>query len=237
MRRWKAAMARVAAWRALACALATPARATAQGSVSGQLTLLERADASARDLASAVVYLERAEGASAAAGPLAAVPDARIVMSSREFVPRVAVVTVGSAVGFPNHDAYRHNVFSNTGPTVFDLALYGRGTSRSATFARPGVHPVFCNIHARMTAYVVAVPTSLYAQPGADGRFEIARVPPGRYTLRVWHERGGTDARQVDVPTTGLAGLAVQLDARGHRVLPHKNKFGLDYGPPGRDRY
>jgi plastocyanin len=215
-----------------ASALTRPARA--QGSVSGQVSLLERVDAGVHDLATAVVYLEPADGAT---GSLPAVRDARIAMSSREFVPRVQVVTVGSEVGFPNLDAFRHNVFSNTGPTVFDLALYGRGKSRSATFARPGVHPIFCNIHARMSAYVLAVPTALYAQPGADGRFAIAHVPAGRYTLRVWHERGGEQARPVEVPAAGVAGLALQLDARGHRPTAHKNKFGQDYGVPGRDRY
>jgi plastocyanin len=208
--------------------------ALAQGSVSGQVALLERADGAASDLAAAVVYLEPADGGAPALAP---VRDARIAMSSREFVPRVQVVTVGSEVGFPNLDAFRHNVFSNTGPTVFDLALYGRGKSRSATFTRPGVHAIFCNIHARMSAYVLALPTALYVQPGADGRFAIAHVPAGRYTLRVWHERGGEQARAVEVPAAGLGGVALQLDARGHRPTTHKNKFGQDYAPPGRDRY
>jgi plastocyanin len=217
---------------AAVCALPAARMSAAQGTVRGQVTTLERPGARAADLAAAVVWLEPL-GDAPAPQP---VRDARIAMSSREFVPHVSAVTVGSAVGFPNQDAFRHNVFSNTGPAAFDLALYGRGESRAATFARPGVYPVFCNIHARMTAYVVAVPTALYAQPGADGRFAVAGVPAGRYTLRVWHERGGAHGRPLEVPAAG-AEVAVQLDARGYRPVPHKNKFGLDYGAAGRDRY
>ena len=53
-------------------------------------------------------------------------------MESREFVPRVRVVGVGSAVAFPNQDPFRHNVFSKSGPSEFDLGLYGRGETKEA---------------------------------------------------------------------------------------------------------
>jgi plastocyanin len=206
--------------------------AGAQGAVGGRITILERSGVRTTDLANAVVYLEPAAGARALG-----TATTQIVMESREFVPRVRVVTVGSTVEFPNQDPFRHNVFSNTGPAAFDLGLYERGASKGATLRQAGVYPVFCNIHARMVAFVLAIATPYFTQAGADGRFTVANVPAGRYTLRAWHDRGGEQARQLDVPAAGVSDVSVELDARGYRPVPHKNKFGQEYTTAGRDRY
>lgn len=215
--------------------LASPRALRAQGSVSGRITIQERTDARTPDLASAVVYLEPAAGA---ATPRAAEPvTAQIAMESRTFIPRVRVVPVGSTVEFPNQDPFRHNVFSNSGPTEFDLGLYGRGESKGVALRKPGIFTIFCNIHARMSAFVVAVPTPHFTQAGADGRFTLAGVPAGRYTLHVWHDRGGAETRAIDVPAGGVQDAEVRLDARGYKVATHKNKFGQEYTATGRDRY
>jgi plastocyanin len=203
--------------------------------VTGQLTILERPGARTNDLADAVIWLERPGGAGAPpAGPTTV---AQIAMESRQYSPHVRVVTPGSTVEFPNNDPFRHNVFSKSGPSEFDLGLYGRGQTKGARVERPGIYPVFCNIHSRMVAFIVAAPSSLVAQPGADGRFAITSVPPGTYTLHAWHDRGGEQSRELTVPPEGAAGVTVQLDARTYRFAQHKNKFGQDYPPAGRDRY
>jgi len=204
----------------------------AQGVVSGQLSIQERAGARTTDLSSAVVWLQ----ASGNARP-AAPSTVQIVMESRQYVPRVRVVTTGSRVDFPNQDPFRHNVFSKSGPGEFDLGLFGRGESRGARFDRPGVYPVFCNIHARMLAFVVAVATPHVTQAGSDGRFSLKGVPDGEYTLHVWHDRGGEHQRKINITGSGTTDVMVQLDARSFRFVQHRNKFGQDYTAAGRDRY
>lgn len=200
--------------------------------VSGRVTILERTGDRTIDLPDAVIWLEAPVSQRRSAPPTRT----QIGMESKRFIPRVRVVPLGSTVEFPNLDPFRHNVFSNVGPTGFDLGLYGRGERRGARFDRPGVQPIFCNIHSRMVAYVVAVATPHFAQAAPDGRFHLADVPPGRYTLRSWHERGGETSREVDVTASGLADVELTLDARGYRPVPHKNKFGQAYAP-GSDRY
>jgi hypothetical protein len=157
-------------------------------------------------------------------------------MESRQFRPAVRVVAAGSDVRFANYDPFRHNVFSDAGPSRFDLGLYGRGEVRAAHVTAPGVYPVFCNVHARMVSYIVAVPSRWYAQAGPDGAYQIADVPPGRYRLHAWHDRGGQQTRELAV-AAGSTPADVQLDARGWRYVAHKNKYGLDYPPETRDRY
>ena len=206
--------------------------AAAQGTVAGQVTILERRGERSTDLADAVVYLEPRGGA-ASATPATQ----QIVMEDRRFSPHVRLVTTGSTVEFPNNDPFRHNVFSKSGPSEFDLGLYGRGDTRGAPMRRPGVFPIFCNIHSQMVAYVVAVSTPYHTQASQDGRFEIDQVPAGTYTLRVWHGRGGEHARELQVPAAGVPDVAVQLDARGYQFVQHKNKFGQEYSTDSRDRY
>jgi plastocyanin len=202
-----------------------PSTLRAQGSVSGRLTIQEHEDETTKDLATAVIYLEAPSGA---IGP-GREGASEIAMHDKTFIPHVRVVPAGSSIAFPNQDPFRHNVFSNSSPGPFDLGLTPRGQSSKNQFRKAGVYAIYCNIHSRMSAFVVAVATPYYTQAGADGSFTIATVPAGRYVLHAWHERGGETTQTLDVPAAGLEGLAAVLDARGYRPAQHKNKFGQDY--------
>ena len=207
--------------------------AAAQGAVSGRVSLQERPGETTADLGNTVVYLEPA------APHKGKLPETRgqMAMQGRQFTPRVQVVTAGSEVAFPNQDPFSHNIFSNTPGAMFDLGLYGRGGSKEAEFRKAGAYPVYCNIHPRMTGFVIAVASPWFAQAGADGRFTIAGVPAGTYTVHFWHERAPEVARELVVAAAGSSGIDAQLDARGYKFVAHKNKFGKEYTSSGKDRY
>jgi len=213
-----------------------PPSAAAQGAVRGELSLVQRPGADAADLRDAVVWLEsRERGASAVGG---APRDGTIGMRDREFRPHVLAVAAGGAVAFPNEDPFSHNVFSNADLGPFDLGLYRRGATRTATFPRAGVYPIYCNIHSKMVSFVIAVPTPWVARADAAGRFAIERVPAGAYVLHAWHERAGAElTRELDVPAAGAASIQVALDARAYVAAPHLNKFGRPYALMRADRY
>jgi hypothetical protein len=63
--------------------------------------------------------------------------------------------------------------------------------------------PVKCNIHPWMTAYVGVSPHPYFAVSGTDGSFEIPNLPPGEYTIEVWHEKYGTQEQQITVEPNG----------------------------------
>lgn len=220
------------------CLVAAPAhRAAAQGVVTGTLRLEERPGAERGDIRSAVVYLE-ARGAQLANASEAAPRFGTIAMSGREFRPHVRIVLAGGSVGFPNEDPFSHNVFSNVDLGPFDLGLYRRGVTRTATFSRPGVYPIYCNIHSKMVSFVVAVPTPWVTQPDSDGRFVLRGVPPGTYVLHAWHERGNAEVRrEIAVAATGSATIDLAIDARAYVDAPHLNKFGRPYLVLRADRY
>lgn len=205
----------------------------AQGTVSGRVTITEREGERTTDVGNTVIYLVPTGGARVSVSRA----DATISMNGRAFVPRVRVVTTGSKVAFPNQDPFSHNIFSSSPLARFDLGLYPSGRSRDVTFRRAGVVPVYCNIHPRMTSFVVSVGTPYYAQAGEDGNWSIAGVPAGDYTLHIWHERATAVERPLTVVATGNPGFDVTLDARGFRFAQHRNKFGREYDRTGRDRY
>lgn len=207
--------------------------AGAQRMITGTVTLQDRANAPRDGVSSAIVYLLGGP----AEARVATLPErATIVMRGREFIPHVQFVRTGGEVAFPNQDPFSHNVFSNTLDGAFDLGLYRRGRTRAAVFSSPGVHPVYCNIHVRMVSYVLAAPTRFVAMVGRDGSFHMDGVPPGSYTVHVWHERAPALKQLLVVAETDQV-LRFALDARGHQASAHRNKFGLPYTLTRTDRY
>ena len=79
-----------------------------------------------------------------------------------------------------------------------------------------------------MNAFIHVRDNAWYTQPGADGSFEIAGVPPGTYTIHVWHERAPEVTREITVPAGGSSGLSLSLDASGFRLTQHNNKYGQE---------
>jgi plastocyanin len=169
--------------------------------------------------------------------PLAPGPVAHLLQKNKQFSPHVVTITTGTTVEFPNRDPFFHDVFSIYRGKPFDLGLYESGSSRKVAFTKPGVSYIFCNIHPEMSAVIVALQTPYFAQTDAEGRFEMANIPAGRYKLRVWHELASASE---------LEGLAhdVQINP-GENLLPalvlhvsdatpaHTNKYGEAYS---RDR-
>ena len=213
------------------------ARAGAQSSVSGTLSLEERAGAERGDIRTAVIYHEPRERA-IQVNDVPALRSRVIAMHGREFLPHVSIVQAGGSVAFPNQDPFSHNVFSNVDLGPFDLGLYRRGVTRSATFARPGVYPIYCNIDSMMVSFVVAVPSPWATQPDASGRFTLRGVPPGRYIVHAWHEHGAHEVtREIVVTDSGVDALDLHIDARTYVDAPHLNKFGRPYALIRDDRY
>ena len=171
-------------------------------------------DGAGKALPEAVVYLE-SKDAAAAAKPL---QGAEVAQANRQFDPQVRVVTVGTAVLFPNHDTVRHQVYSFSDTKKFELKLYAGTTAAPVVFDKPGIAVLGCNIHDNMVAWIIVVPTPYFGRSDPDGKVSLDNLPPGNYRLRTWHTRlpVGTPAldQALTVPATGttvavrMAGLA-----------------------------
>ena len=163
----------------------------------------------------------------------------QLVQKNKSFHPSLIVIPVGGKVEFPNHDPFFHNVFSLFEGKRFDLGLYESGTTRFVNFDRPGISFIFCNIHAEMSAVVIALATPYYAISDARGELTIPQVPPGRYGMQVFHASVAPDAlRALDREITITSSTSTLGDfslAETDVIASHKNKYGRDYDRPEPD--
>ena len=121
----------------------------------------------------------------------------------------------------------------------FDLGLYESGTTRFVEFDKPGISYIFCNIHAQMSAVVIALTTPYYAVSDKGGEINIANVPPGRYELQVFHPSVVPEAlralnREITIGADDTSIGTVSL-SESNLELAHKNKYGRDYDRPEPD--
>jgi plastocyanin len=160
----------------------------------------------------------------------------QLVQKNKTFQPPLVVIPVGGKVEFPNHDPFFHNVFSLFDGKRFDLGLYESGTTRFVQFDKAGVSFIFCNIHAQMTAVVIALATPYFGVSDARGDVSVADVPAGRYSLQVFHSGvAAADLKALSREITVAPGettLGSVNIVESDVTDGHKNKYGRDYDRP-----
>ena len=163
----------------------------------------------------------------------------KLVQKNKSFHPSLLVIPVGGKVEFPNHDPFFHNVFSLFDGKRFDLGLYESGSTRFVQFDKPGISFIFCNIHEQMSAVIITLATPYYAISDARGDISVPNVPPGRYSLQVFHSSVApdtlrTETREITV-AAGDSSLGTFALPESSATVAHKNKYGHDYDRPDPD--
>jgi hypothetical protein len=65
-----------------------------------------------------------------------------------------------------------------------------------------------------MTGYVVVTDNPHFAVTGDDGSFEIKDVPAGKYTVEIWHEKYGSQTKELTVADGKAADLKGEFAAK-----------------------
>lgn len=113
------------------------------------------------------------------------------------FIPHVITVLKGTTVDFLNNDNDLHNVYCPDEDVCgknMDLGTWPQGEIRSFTFNKPGAGTMLCKKHLEMAAYVVILENPYFTVTEIDkatqsAEFTIGNVPPGEYTLNIWHKK------------------------------------------------
>jgi plastocyanin len=156
---------------------------------------------------------------------------AQLVQQNERFVPRLLPIVAGQTVSFPNRDRLYHNVFSVAAAMSFDLGQYkSTDPPRTQTFDKPGLVPVYCNIHPQMISYVVVLENRAFALTGEDGAFELRGVRAGHRALNAWMPGAQRVTREVDVTAGGEAELELTVE-QTQAIPPHLRKDGTPYPP------
>ena len=106
------------------------------------------------------------------------------------FEPHAAVLTLGSTIEFTNSDLILHTTHGYFAAS-FNFALPKKGSRSQYVVRKQGLIQVRCDRHGWMNAFIQVDRHPFHAVTDARGRFRIAGVPAGEYTLSAWHERFG----------------------------------------------
>jgi len=204
--------------------------------VTATVSLIKDKKVKSRDASDVVLWLTPMDPNASLSAPDRTGPRPRLVQKNKSFDPHVLVIPVGSWVEFPNRDPFFHNVFSLFEGKRFDLGLYEAGTTRNVLFDKPGISYIFCNIHAEMSAVVIALNTPYYAISDRRGQLVIPNVEPGQYLLRMWYEGALPDVlttmtREITISSSTSTLGSFRIPASGF-PQEHKNLYGKDYTPP-----
>jgi hypothetical protein len=128
--------------------------------------------------------------------------DLTLVLDNRgcRFEPHVQTAEVGQWLELRNSDPILHNADARIGQeTLFNVALTP-GRQLRKPLARAGLVAIVCDVrHTWMSAFVDVADHPYHTVTDAYGAYEIRDVPPGTYTLRVWHEELGTREQPLTV--------------------------------------
>jgi plastocyanin len=130
------------------------------------------------------------------------------------FVPHVLTASIGQSLAIHNGDPFVHDAHAWLGTRT----LFNRGIVKDHTVRErlddPGLVHINCNVrHTWMHAYVYVSDNPYHGVTGANGRLVLEDVPPGRYTLSVWHEMLGDAEREVSVSAGQTSSLKIELTA------------------------
>lgn len=145
------------------------------------------------------------------------VPATPVVIDQQKcrYVPRVLGVQVGQQLAIRNSDPLLHNVRADGHINQpFDIGTPLQGIEIKRTFAtREVMVPFKCQVHSWMQAYVGVLEHPYFAVTDGSGRFTIPKLPPGNYTIEIWHERYGTQTQQVSVDAKDTKDLTFTVKA------------------------
>ena len=138
-----------------------------------------------------------------------AIPATPVLLDQKgcQYVPHVFGAQVGQTIQVSNSDPLIHNVHAlPKGNPEFNFGQPAKTPPVPRVFNKPEIGlPFRCDVHGWMNAYANVVPHPFFAVTSEDGSFEIKGLPPGTYTIELWHEQLGTQSQSVTVDAAAPA--------------------------------
>jgi plastocyanin len=117
-----------------------------------------------------------------------------------EYQPHVLAFPVGTTVEILNPDGILHNVHSYSKVnSPFNMAQPKFKKTLDVKIDKPEAIEVKCDVHGWMQGWLVATESPYVAVTDNSGNFKLTDVPPGSYTVEVWHEKLGKNTQKVSV--------------------------------------
>lgn len=125
------------------------------------------------------------------------------------FTPRILIVPAGETFHILNSDGILHNIHTRSSENRPINKAHPKFVKRlQARLKRPEIVRVDCDAHDWMRGWIAVAAHPYYAATDENGSYRLEDVPPGTYTVTLWHETLGEQTRQVTVSP----GAEVQVD-------------------------
>ncbi len=129
-----------------------------------------------------------------------------------QFRPHISIIPAGKSFDLINSDGILHNFRTNsTKNPILNKAQPKFKKTLKIKITQPEIIRANCDVHEWMNAWLVVAEHPYYALTDASGSFKITGVPPGTYTIRLWHETLGQQTRKVTVKAGEQTRAAFEL--------------------------
>jgi plastocyanin len=129
-----------------------------------------------------------------------------------EYHPHVLAFVAGSTLEVINPDGILHNIHSYSKSNApFNFAQPKFKKTLSVKIDKPEVINVKCDVHNWMNGWLFSAANPYFSVTDDHGSFKLTDVPPGTYTLKVWHETLGTLTQKVTVKPNEVAKVTFEL--------------------------
>ncbi len=128
------------------------------------------------------------------------------------YTPHVVVVPTTGELDILNSDGILHNIHthSTANPSI-NVAQPKFKKVLTQKFPKPEIIKAACDAHGWMSGWIVATDHPFVAVTDDKGNFAIKNVPPGKYTVEIWHETLGKQVKEVSIKAKEEAKLTLDL--------------------------
>ena len=147
----------------------------------------------------------------------------KFVQEKCGFTPRVLLLPPGVEFEIHNKDPLTHNIhtFGRENATI------NKGQPKTVpiikhTFEVPERIKVKCDIHKWMQGWFIVSDNAYVSLSDTNGSFSIQDIPPGTYTLQVWHEALGPQKKEIIIK--GDEEVKVDFDLEKKKKRKRKKK-------------
>ncbi|MBI1987178.1 MAG: hypothetical protein HYS70_02375 [Nitrospinae bacterium] len=144
------------------------------------------------------------------------------------FGPHVFTMVKGTDLSVKNADPFLHNAnMAVNGIQMFNFGQPKKDQVIIKRVRKTGLVEVTCDSHPHMEGHFMVFDHPYHAVTGPEGTFTLDQIPPGKYTVKLWHESWkvkGQDEdgrpiyeqsvvlnQEIEVPTKGMVRVNFEL--------------------------
>lgn len=131
------------------------------------------------------------------------IPEESVLIDQKNctFVPHVVAAHKYQKIELLNSDPTLHNVNAKSkNSRGFNIGFPSKGMKRLVSFSADELHiPIRCDLHPWMKGFIAVFDHPYFQVTGPDGSFSFSPLPPGKYTVAVWHEKLGSQTQVMEI--------------------------------------